>query len=197
MIPRIHLSTILLLAAFIWGVLLMVAGGVAVSISWLRYLSTVTGALLFLLGAFDVWLWRLPFLQGWFVRRPSIGGTWRTVVRSNWIDPSTGERIEPVEGYMAIRQTYSSLSLRLMTSESASELIGSEIVSFPDGTFRITGVYRNEPKQLIRDRSPIHNGAILLTVIGRPATALKGLTGGAKSITTLRQPATQDRLLNQ
>lgn len=174
MISRIHLSTILLFAALIWGILLVVISGVAVSISWIRYLSTVTGALLFLLSVFNVWLWRLPILQGWFVKRPNIHGTWHTIVHSDWIDPSTGKAIEPIECYMAIRQTYSSLSMRLMTSESASELIGSEIISFWDGTFCIAGIYRNEPKQLIRDGSPTHNGAILLQVIGRPPTGLKG-----------------------
>ena len=174
MISRIHLSTTLLLAALIWGILLMVVSGVAVSISWLRHLSAVTGILLFLLSAFDMWLWRLPILQGWFVKRPNIHGTWQTIIYSNFVDPSTGKEIEPIKGCMAIRQTYSTLSIRLMTSESASELIGSEIVSFPDGTFRVAGIYRNEPKQLIRDRSPIHNGAILLQVIGMPVTNLKG-----------------------
>ena len=98
----------------------------------------------------------------------------RTMIQSNWIDPSTGKTIEGIEGYMAIRQTYSSLSLRLMTSESSSELIGPEIVVFKDGTFRVAGLYSNEPKQLIKNRSPIHNGAILLQVIESPVTALKG-----------------------
>ena len=174
MISRIHLSTILLLAALIWGILLIVLGGVVVSISWIRHLSTVTGVLLLLLSAFDIWLWHLPILQGWFVKRPDIRGTWETTIRSNWIDPSTGKGIGPIKAYMAVRQTYSSLSMRLMTNESDSELIGSEIVSFPDGTFNIAGVYRGEPKQLIRDRSPMYYGAMLLQVIGSPPTSLKG-----------------------
>ena len=172
MISKTHLSTILLLAAIIWGILLVVASGVAVSISWLKYLSTVTGILMFLLGAFDLWLWRLPVLQGWFVKRPNIRGTWRATLRSTWVDPSTGQGI--IEGFMVIRQTYSSLSLRLLTSESSSELIGAEINTFPDGTIRIAGVYRNEPRQLLRRRSPIHYGAILLDIEGRPFTCLRG-----------------------
>ena len=174
MISRTHLSTILLLAAIIWGILLVVVGGVAVSITWLRYLSTVTGILLFLLGTFDLWLWRFPVLQGWFVKRPNIRGTWRATLRSTWVDPSSGESIEQIEGFMVIRQTFSSLSLRLLTSESSSELIGAEINRFSDGTMRIAGIYRNEPRQLLRQRSPIHYGAILLDIEGRPPTCLRG-----------------------
>ena len=75
---------------------------------------------------------------------------------------------------MVIRQTYSSISLRLLTDESSSELIGAEIITLSDGTIRMAGVYRNEPRQLLRERSPIHNGAILLEIIGRPVTRLKG-----------------------
>ncbi len=142
--------------------------------SWLKHLSTVTGILLFLLGTFDLWLWRLPVLQGWFVKRPNIRGTWRAILRSTWVDPSTGEGIEQIEGFMVIRQTYSSLSLRLLTSESSSELIGAEINTGSDGIMHIVGVYRNEPRQLLRQRSPIHYGAILLDIEGRPATCLRG-----------------------
>ena len=116
----------------------------------------------------------MPILQGWFVKRPDIRGTWRTIIHSKWLDPSTGKIIEPIEGYMTIRQTYSSLSLRLMTKESCSELMGSEIITNKDTTFRVSGIYRNEPTQLIKDRSPIHNGAFLLQVIGNPVTSLKG-----------------------
>jgi hypothetical protein len=173
MISRIQLSTVLLVAALIWGVLLVISG-VSVSIGWIRYFSIVSGILLLLIGAFNTWLWHLPILQGWFVRRPDIRGTWKTIIRSKWKDPATGAAIQPIEGYMAIHQTYSSLSLRLMTRESCSELIGSDIVSFKDDTFRVAAIYRNEPKQLIREQSPIHNGAILLRVIGKPVTSLKG-----------------------
>lgn len=174
MISKTHLSTILFFAAIIWGILLVVVSGINVSISWLRHISTVTGILLLLLGTFDKWLWRLSLLQGWFVKRPVIRGSWQAILRSNWVDPSTGKGIEPIDGFMIIHQTYSSLSLRLLTGESSSELIGAEVITLADGTMRIAGVYRNEPRQLLRERSPIHNGAILLEIIGRPVTCLRG-----------------------
>ncbi len=174
MISKTHLSTIIFFAAIIWGVLLVVLSGVAVSVSWLRHVSTVTGILLLFLSGFNMWLWRLPFLQGWFVKRPIIRGSWQAIIRSNWVDPSTGKGIEPIDGFMIIRQTYSLLSLHLLTAGSSSELIGAEIITYTDGTMRMAGVYRNEPRRLIRERSPIHNGAILFEIIGRPVTCLRG-----------------------
>lgn len=170
---RIHLSAILLIAAILWGSLLII-GGVAVSITWLRPISTVTGILLLLTTAFDRYLWRLRILRGWLVKRPYIGGTWQVKLISNWVDPKTGNQIPPINGYMAVWQTHSSLNMRLITSESISELIGSEIILLKDGTFRVAAIYENEPKQMLRDRSPIHHGAILLQSTGPIPTSISG-----------------------
>lgn len=169
-----HLSTILFIAVLIWGVLLATIGGVTVSFHWLGYLGIVTGGLSIILAFFNRWIWRLSLLHDWFVNRPIIDGTWHCKIDSNWDDSSTGQSIGTIEGYMAIRQTFSTLSLRLMTQESSSELMGSEIILSKDGISQIVGVYRNEPKQSVRNQSNIHYGAIKLQVIGKPPTAVKG-----------------------
>jgi hypothetical protein len=173
MISRTHLSAIILVAALVWAILLLI-DGVGVSIGWLRHLSAVVAIVLVLITAFDIWLWKLWFLRGWFVKRTNIGGTWHATIRSNWHDPSTGESIPPTDGYMAIHQRYSSLSLRLMTNESTSQLLGAEIIKSLDGTFRIAGVYRNEPRQAARQAGHMHYGAVILDVIGNPPSSLRG-----------------------
>ena len=111
MISRLHLSAILVTAALIWGSLLVLSG-VQVSPEWTRPLSMVTGVMVLLLAAFDLFLWKISFLQGWFVKRPALYGTWRAEIRSNWVDPSTGKELEPIEGYMVVHQSFSALSLR-------------------------------------------------------------------------------------
>ena len=173
MLNRLHLSVILLLAAAIWGTMLVVEG-VAVSGTWFRPFSTVVGVLLLLLVAFDLWAWRLRFLQGWFVPRPDIRGTWRVELHSDWKDPTTKEVVAPIAAYLVVRQTFSTLSLRMLTSESSSELVAAEISKASDGTYRLAAVYRNEPKLSVRDRSPIHYGAIVLDVQGDPVKDLVG-----------------------
>ena len=79
---------------------------------------------------------KIPLLHGWFLKRPVIEGSWKVEIRSNWKDPATGNAIAPVEGYMVVRQTFSTLSLRLLTAESSSELVGTEIVCSADGLLR-------------------------------------------------------------
>jgi hypothetical protein len=173
MLSRLHLSTILLVAAALWGGML-VFEGVSVNGTWLRPFSTVVGVLLLLLVAFDLWAWRLRILHGWFVPRPDLRGTWRVELQSDWKDPATDAVIGPIVAYLVVRQTFSSLSIRMLTAESASELVAAEINKAGDGTYRLAAVYRNEPKLTVRDRSSIHYGALVLDVQGDPVKDLAG-----------------------
>lgn len=173
MLSRLHLSAILLVAAALWGGML-VFEGVAVNGTWFRPFSTVVGVLLLLLVAFDIWAWRWRLLRGWFVPRPDLRGTWRVELQSDWKNPATDTGVSAIRAYFVIRQTFSSLSVRMLTAESASELVAAEISKASDGTYRLAAVYRNEPKLSVRDRSPIHYGAFVLDVQGDPAKDLAG-----------------------
>jgi SMODS-associating 2TM, beta-strand rich effector domain len=173
MLQRLHLSVLLLFAAAIWGVMLVIEG-VALSGKWFRPFSTVVGAVLLLLVVFDLWAWRLRWLQGWFVPKPDVRGTWHVELRSEWVDPETKRAIAPITAFMVVRQTFSTLSLRMLTVESLSELVAAEISKAADGTYRIAAVYRNEPVLSVRHRSPIHYGALVLDVQGDPVASLAG-----------------------
>lgn len=173
MLSRLHLSAILLVAAVVWGAML-VFEGVAVNGTWFRPFSIVVGVLLLLLGAFDLWAWRWRVLHGWFVPRPDLRGTWRVELQSDWKNPATNTVVGPIVAYLVVRQTFSTVSVRMLTAESASELVGAEINKASDGTYRLAAVYRNEPKLSVRDRSPIHYGAFVLDVQGDPVNDLAG-----------------------
>lgn len=173
MLSRLHLSAILLIAAALWGGML-IFDGVAVNGKWFRPFSTVVGVLLLLLVIFDIWAWRWRLLRGWFVPRPDLRGTWRVELRSNWKNPATKVGVGPIVAYLVIRQTFSTLSVRMLTDESTSELVAAEINKANDGTYRLAAVYRNEPNLSVRDHSPIHFGAFVLDVQGDPAKDLVG-----------------------
>jgi hypothetical protein len=168
-----HLSTLIAAAVALWAVFLFI-GGIAASPKLLGPFSSVTGALGLLLLAFDRWLWRIPLLHPWFVDVPDIRGVWKAEIRSNWINPATGVQISPIAGFMVIRQIYSTLSMRLITKESASKLLAARILRDADGLYTVTGIYSNEPKHSLRERSPIHYGSLVLRVSGEPVTNLDG-----------------------
>jgi hypothetical protein len=153
-----YVEAIIYTAVGVWAIALLVTGQ-KLSSDLLRPLSTVTGIVVLLAMAFELWLWKLPFLHGWLVKRPVLTGTWRAELRSNWKDAS-GASILPIEGYVVIRQTLLNLSLRLLTKESSSHLVGTEIVCSVDGQYCVSSVYRNEPRYQDRSHSQIHFGAV-------------------------------------
>jgi len=132
--------------------------------AWFKPFSTVMSVVLISVMVFDLWAWKMPLLHGWFVKRPVIDGTWTVEISSDWIDPKTNQPIAPIRAYMTVRQTLSSLSMRLLTAESSSTLVGTEIVCSDDGLYCVSGVYRNEPWFQFRHRSEIHYGGLWLQV---------------------------------
>lgn len=173
MISRLQLSTLIAAAAIVWAALLLVEG-VAVGVEFARPFNRVIGVLVILLWVCERWAWRWQWLHPWFVATPVLHGTWRGTIVSTWVNPETGREIAPIEAYVAITQTASTIRMRVMTPESGSELLGASIVFEADGLPRLYGTYRNTPRQEVRHRSPIHHGGLFLDVHGEPPQHLEG-----------------------
>jgi len=173
MIRGLHLSTLVWGAVIILFVML-VLDGVQVTTGLFKPCGGVVTVLTLLLLAFDKWLWCFRILHPWFVDRPYLKGTWKGVFVSSYIDPATQKPVPPIEAYLVIRQTYSVIHLRLITKESASESLANNIPKGEDGVYSVASVYRNTPQLVVRDRSPIHHGALLIRVEGDPAVSLTG-----------------------
>jgi hypothetical protein len=173
MITDIQLSTIVFIAAVIWSALLVIKG-TPLSKALFEPFSDVTGALVLILAFFDKWAWHWKIFNPWLVSTPYLEGTWKGEIKSNWINPKTEQMIEPIDAYLMIRQKFSAIHAHLITKESSSELLTGELIKNPDETWQFVGAYRNTPKILIRDRSPIHHGAIMLQVKGQFPIGLEG-----------------------
>ncbi len=169
MISRLHISAILLIAAGAWGVALILAG-VPVTASWFRPFSVVVGVLILVLSISDRWLWRLRWLRPWLFNMPDLNGTWKVVIHPTAPTPPH----DKVIAFMVIRQTFSTVSLRLFTAESHSETLSARVVRCDDGTCNLAAVYRNTSRLQVRERSPLHHGALLLNVQGDPPDSLAG-----------------------
>jgi len=174
MLPELQVNALVLTVAVVWAVLLILQG-VPVTADLAHPYSTACGILVLLLAAFDNWLWHIPVLQGSFVKRPYLGGTWRVEFQTSWIDPSTGNTPGPLAGFMIVRQTYSDITMTFFTRESSSQFVADELTVGPDGRFVVFAVYQNEPKAQVRHRSPIHYGALKMIVQGSPPTGIEGV----------------------
>lgn len=161
MITRPQIFALLLIAVASIAAIRLIAGE-QVSIGWftsIGFAVTILDSLL--IAAFNKWFWRWRLWQGWMVKRPYIGGDWQVKIDYQWAD----ER-GTVDATLSVRQTYTSIHARLKTDESQGDLISSQIVDEGSGRYKFTGIYRNEPRLEVRDRSQIHNGAFILDIEG-------------------------------
>ena len=73
-------------------------------------------------------------------------------------------------------QSYTTLHVRMMSSQSDGELVCASLLKKEDGGFRLVGTYRNEPHIMQRATSPIHYGTFLMDIEGssNAPTAMRG-----------------------
>lgn len=115
------------------------------------------------LWVFDRWAWRQRGIRQ-LVRRPLLHGTWHGEVASRWIDPETGEGIDPdPDTFLVIRQRFWSISARLLTKESSSSSLFAELTAGADGVCQLLYIYVNQPQAEVQHRSKLHYGAVVLT----------------------------------
>ena len=197
MITRLHISLLLGAAIVIWAIALTVRG-IPITADLLIPYGIAVSALTLLCVGFNHWCWRFGLFKGWLVQRPWIHGTWRVTLQSSWINPQTAEGIPPINGYMTIHQTFSSLTVRLFTQESSSASISAWILRSEDCLFRVVATYQNEPSAGLRGvRSEIHYGTLLLHVHSEPPRTLTGhYWTDRKTNGTLELSDRKDRLVS-
>jgi hypothetical protein len=92
------------------------------------------------LTAFHLGLWR--WMPSFLAPRPDINGTWRAK-GVPW--SKDGESIEAFDGFMFVKQHYFSMSMRLETSETCSELEAEQFTISRAGTYQLWATYFCEP----------------------------------------------------
>ncbi len=197
MLTRLHITILLAAAAVIWAVTLTVRD-VPITADLLIPYGVAVSALTLLCVGFDRWFWRFGVFKGWLVQRPSLQGTWQVSLQSSWIDPGTNQQIGPIACFMVIRQTFSTLTVRLYTKESASKSVSAAVLPSEDGLFRLAAAYQSEPMPELRGvRSEIHYGAFILDVHVNPPVSLTGhYWTDRKTNGTVELANRQDRLIS-
>lgn len=147
--------------------------GTSVEASWLRYYSLAVLAAVGVLTAWDRWIWRLPILQRFDFIPSSVSGTWKGLLTSAWIDPTTAAAPAPKTVYLVVRQTFSTLSVMLLTDESRSRSTFGRLSKL-EGISSLDYMYLNRPDSSVEHRSRMHHGSASLDVTGSPATRLRG-----------------------
>lgn len=175
---KTHVTAIVALVAVVWAATLWMQG---VSFTWKEVapltepFSIAVSILYASIFLFDKWLWRIPWWRPWFIKRPVLAGTWKATLISNYVDQKTGETIPPIEAFWVVRQTFSSISIRLFAEKSASFSLVAEIVERQNGFLMLGTAYQSEPLARFRNSvSEIHYGAASVELVGQPPARLSG-----------------------
>ncbi|MGR6465803.1 Cap15 family cyclic dinucleotide receptor domain-containing protein [Rhizobium sp. PAMB 3182] len=173
MLTRTSISAYLVVAIVVWGGFLW---WLNLDLTWdyAKPYSLTLAALTFVSWLFNQHLWRYwPFRL--FAKVPDISGTWNTELQSSYKTPDSDMALPTVQGYAVIRQTYSTLSIRLMTAQSESLLVAGRFDRQPDGTTYVYGIYQSDPSILLRTGvSEIHYGSFKYKILGRPPVEMTG-----------------------
>jgi hypothetical protein len=174
MFSSIQTWTIIGFTAAVWLVL-SYAGVVRGQPGAIVDVSKVMPAVLVGIALYERWGWRLPFLHPHVVGQPIILGTWRGDLESLWPDPARGGQHPPIKtAYLTIRQTLTTVEVRLLSDESASDQMAGAVKRLPNRIWVVSYTYANTPDIDRRKGSPPHLGGALLKIFGDPADRLEG-----------------------
>lgn len=169
---RTTVQVIAAVVIIVFAIGILLTGG-TLETSWLRFYSIAVLLGVIVLGAWDSWLWRTPLAQRFNSVPRDLRGTWRGVLASAWVDPSTGKQIAPKTVFLVIRQTAGTVSCVLLTDESKSvSSLGA--VTNSGVSVTLDYLYLNRPDSRYEGHSRMHHGSTVLDVSGRPAARLKG-----------------------
>lgn len=149
--------------------------GLNVGFDSIKKLPDVIGFYAIFYFLFSKWLWRWRPLQGWLVPFPDLEGTWEGTLQTTWKDPKTKRVPPPIPMYLAIKQSFDSISCVMYTKESVSISATASIKDSEENEVKtLSYTYVNKPEVMVRPRSVIHDGAAMLQVISKPKRILKG-----------------------
>src|SRR4051794_33823040 len=104
MLNRTHITVLILLAVIVWGGTLMTLG-IPVTWDYTKPFAITVSVLSVSTLVFEKWIWKWRVFRGWLVNQPDLHGTWKVNLKSEWINPATGQGVGPQHCIMVIRQT--------------------------------------------------------------------------------------------
>ncbi|NQU99604.1 MAG: hypothetical protein HQ538_02600 [Parcubacteria group bacterium] len=161
----------------IWAAILFFSG-IDLKINWeaIKKLPSAVTIYILIVLVFIKWAWRLSIFEGWLVLFPNLQGTWKGTLQSTCVDPITKQKISSQSITLVIKQTFLNISCVMYADESSSFSNTAQINKDDDsGISKLSYNYTSHSKANVRDRSAIHDGAVILRVITKPKRKLEGV----------------------
>lgn len=154
-------------AAIVW-LFISILMDLPVDISLLRPLGIASSIVVFGVMFFDSFMWRwLPYS---ITHVPNLRGTWQAELNSS--HKENGKAVK-LTCYLAIRQTYSKITVEVIFPKSESESTVASLVK-DSGTTELWYSYRSKAHSLSRKDNPPHIGTASLRISGHKKIKLSG-----------------------
>jgi hypothetical protein len=158
---------VIALAAGVWAAILILSGE-QLQDAWAKPLGLTTTIVIWLLLAFDLWIWRWPLVRR-ILRRPVFSGTWQLELRTSY----RKRKDEVITSFLVVRQTYSRISVAMLADRSRSRSMSADLLC-EDGLWLLYYVFRSDKHALQPEENPPARGAAHLTVATTPKVHLEG-----------------------
>lgn len=167
---QVHAVVLVTVLVFAVGIL---ATGDDPNPAWLKFYSYAVAAAVFLMTAWDRWLWRLAISQKVAAVPRNLNGTWKGMLTTFWADPETDAVPASKPAFLVVRQTATTVSVTMFTDQmrSVSSLAS---LSGVDGQRSLDYMYLSRPDSRYEKHSRIHHGSTSLDVTGIPPDRLRG-----------------------
>jgi hypothetical protein len=142
---------------------------------FLKLLPKVVTVDMILIGVFVRFAWKWKIFKGWLVPFPNLNGTWLGYIYSDWINPQTGTRAEPIPAMLCIHQSFSHTNCVMHTGEMKSYSIAEGFNINQDQQIKqLSYIYTSKTRALLSERNPQHDGAMIFDIIGDESKKLIG-----------------------
>lgn len=122
-------------------------------------ISTGISATAIITVLFVSWAWRWRIFRGWLVPIPNLNGKWEGKIYYKEEGKDKSRKVS-----VDIRQTFLSI-VHFYSKESKSlSFCGSFNIDAKRGLKQLIYSYQNDPKAIIRDKSPLHYGTTKLNI---------------------------------
>lgn len=123
-------------------------------------ISTGISATAIITVLFVSWAWRWRVFHGWLVPIPNLNGKWEGKIYYKEEGKDKSRKVS-----VDIRQTFLSIVVLFYSKESKSlSFCGSFNIDEKRGLKQLIYSYQNDPKAIIRDKSPLHYGTTKLNI---------------------------------
>lgn len=159
-IKRFIIAIIVVFLVTVAGYYLIVHVFLWASIGIWGIISTGISATAIIAVIFVSWAWKWRVFRGWLVPIPNLNGKWEGKIYYKEEGKDKSRKVS-----VDIRQTFLSIVVHFCSKESKSlSFCGAFSIDRKRGLKQLIYSYQNDPKAIIRGKSPLHYGTTKLDI---------------------------------